>query len=272
MLVTHAHSTPFILCPSGGLFGKKDNQDGSCKLSFRASFRRLPCNGKSFLTMMSLHTNNHYARLAALPAMIVVSLTSLKEHAQIRTYQCRLPGEWADVCGFLKRPCSDPEWQVRMHEAFTIPYGTLGLREIDQSCHHKVWMHLSHTNSRGDRASRYGRAQRLHLKETISPLTTAKKDARFNGNQLEVIHLTRTPMSTEWRVPTTNVNWETNCHIPCSVCVPVVMSLVAFTSHSMSHCTNSNVSKKTTSQLRFFPRTADPQITMLWIKEVEIAK
>ena len=40
-----------------------------------------------------------------------------------------VPGEWADVCGFLKPTCCEPEWQVRMHGAFTIPYGTLGLRE-----------------------------------------------------------------------------------------------------------------------------------------------
>ena len=48
------------------------------------------------------------------------------------------------------------EWQVRMHEACTIPCGTLELKEKVQSCHHEVWMHLSHVNNRADeRAPRY---------------------------------------------------------------------------------------------------------------------
>ena len=29
-----------------------------------------------------------------------------------------------------------------MHGAFTIPYGTLGLKEKDQSCNHEVWVHF----------------------------------------------------------------------------------------------------------------------------------
>ena len=53
-----------------------------------------------------------------------------------------VPGEWADVCGFLNPPGSEAEWHVRMHGAFTMPYGTSGLKEKDQSCHHEVWMHL----------------------------------------------------------------------------------------------------------------------------------
>ena len=85
-------------------------------------------------------------------------------------------GEWADVCGFLKPLCSEPERQVQMHGAFTTSFGTLGLREKDQSCHHKVWMHLSHANSRGGRAPRYKKSpaaatERKELRHT----TTAKK-------------------------------------------------------------------------------------------------
>ena len=30
-----------------------------------------------------------------------------------------VPGEWSDVCGFLKPPGSEREWQVRMHGTFT---------------------------------------------------------------------------------------------------------------------------------------------------------
>ena len=49
-----------------------------------------------------------------------------------------VPGEWSDVCGLIKPPGSENEWQVRMHGAFTIPYGMLGLKETYQSCHHEV--------------------------------------------------------------------------------------------------------------------------------------
>ena len=43
-----------------------------------------------------------------------------------------VPGEWADVCGFVKPPESQNEWQVRLHGAFSIPCSTLGLEEKDQ--------------------------------------------------------------------------------------------------------------------------------------------
>ena len=51
-----------------------------------------------------------------------------------------MPGEWSDVCGFLKPLGSENEWQVRMHGTFSIPYSTLGLKEKDHSCHHEVWI------------------------------------------------------------------------------------------------------------------------------------
>ena len=31
-----------------------------------------------------------------------------------------IPGNWADVCGFLKPPDSDGQWKVRQHGAFSI--------------------------------------------------------------------------------------------------------------------------------------------------------
>ena len=33
-----------------------------------------------------------------------------------------VPGEWSDVCGFLKPPGSENERQVRVHEAFNYPF------------------------------------------------------------------------------------------------------------------------------------------------------
>ena len=72
--------------------------------------------------------------------LMFVSPALLKKLLLIRTYQCHpaptplwglggVPGEWADVCGFLKPPESETEWQVRMHGGYTIPYSTLRLRE-----------------------------------------------------------------------------------------------------------------------------------------------
>ena len=127
---------------------------------------------------------------AANLAVILDPSALLKKDSQIRAHQCHLsphrlwrpggePGEWADVCGFLKPPRSEPEWQVRMHGAFTIPCGTLALNEKDQSCHHKVWVHLSHVNARADeRVPPYNQVQRLHLKERNSPCDHSKERKR----------------------------------------------------------------------------------------------
>ena len=38
-----------------------------------------------------------------------------------------VPGKWADVCGFLKRPCSDGHWKVRQHELPSWGMAPLGL-------------------------------------------------------------------------------------------------------------------------------------------------
>ena len=87
-----------------------------------------------------------------------------------------VPVEWSDVCGFLKPPGCEPEWQVRVHGAFTIPFSTPGLKEKDQSCHPEVWVHLSHVNARlVDRVSRNDRSRRLHLKERNSPYDHSKE-------------------------------------------------------------------------------------------------
>ena len=59
-----------------------------------------------------------------------------------------VPGEWADVCGFIKPPNTDSEWHIRGHGAFEINRDVLGIRPTDQSCHHEVWIHLSHVNAR----------------------------------------------------------------------------------------------------------------------------
>ena len=65
-----------------------------------------------------------------------------------------VPGEWADVCGFLKPLDSFERWKVRLHGAFSIPHDTLGLRPKDQSCHHEVWLHLAFVEHHSDYAPR----------------------------------------------------------------------------------------------------------------------
>ena len=39
-----------------------------------------------------------------------------------------VPGEWADVCGFINPPNTDREWQIRGHGAFEINRDVLGIR------------------------------------------------------------------------------------------------------------------------------------------------
>ena len=56
-----------------------------------------------------------------------------------------VPGEWADVCGFITPPNTDGEWQTRGHGAFE---DVLGIRPTDQSCTHEAWIHFSHANAR----------------------------------------------------------------------------------------------------------------------------
>ena len=47
-----------------------------------------------------------------------------------------------------------------------MPYGTLGLKEKDQRCHHEVWMHLSHAHAQTqERAPQHHEPRRLHLKK-----------------------------------------------------------------------------------------------------------
>ena len=62
---------------------------------------------------------------------------------------CGVPGEWYDVCSFIKPPGSETEWHIRMHGAFEIPHETLGIKPTDQSCHHEAWVHISCMSTHG---------------------------------------------------------------------------------------------------------------------------
>ena len=65
---------------------------------------------------------------------------------------CRgaVPGDWADVCGFLKLPDSYGRWKGRQHATFSIPHDALVLRPKDQICLHDVWLHLAFVYHHGD--------------------------------------------------------------------------------------------------------------------------
>ena len=69
-------------------------------------------------------------------------------------------GEWPDVCGFIK-----PSNTVNEYGAFEINREVLGIRPTDQSCHHEVWIHLSHVDARlvDQYRSRRARKQAIHM-------------------------------------------------------------------------------------------------------------
>ena len=148
----------------------------------RASFRRQPINDQKTFTVLSLHINNVYAQKRGIGKKLILTIRAvmLKENVDLVAgdfngaawrrdnsnnfsiieeafADCALPmppgptplwgpgsipGNWADVCGFLKPPESDRQWKVRLHGAFSIPRDVLGLRPNDQSCHHEAWLHL----------------------------------------------------------------------------------------------------------------------------------
>ena len=85
------------------------------------------------------------------------------------------PGEWADVCGFLKPPHSYGRWKVRLHAAFSILHDALGVRPKDQSCHHEVWLHLAFVDHHVDYDPLEGHEQRLLLKERSAPYQPNKE-------------------------------------------------------------------------------------------------
>ena len=124
----------------------------------------------------------------------------LKKPLPIRICRCHLPspplwgpgavpGDWTDVCGFLKPPDSHEKWIVRLRGAFSISHSTLGFREKDQSCHHEVWMHLALANPRQEYAPRDRRDQRPHANKRSAPYQRNKGRSRAHGEQSNHPHL-----------------------------------------------------------------------------------
>ena len=101
-----------------------------------------------------------------------------------------VPGVWADLYGFLLPPGSETEWHLRMHGAFKIPHDSLGIKRTDQSCHHKVWVHLLHVNARlVDRSFREDKYRRPRGRETCRAITVRK---RGNPDDPVTIHMQKT--------------------------------------------------------------------------------
>ena len=70
-----------------------------------------------------------------------------------------------------------------VYVARSIPYSALGLKEKDQSWHHKVWMHLAHANSGGDRTAQYKHARQIHVRERSSPFDHSTQRRRAHREQ-----------------------------------------------------------------------------------------
>ena len=144
----------------------------------RASFRRAAASGQKVFTVLSLHTNNVFAKKRGIAKKIIQAVRALMISQNIdlvagdfngAAWRCRsrdnlstidevfsdcalpsppgppplwgpgaIPNTWADVCGFLKPPGSQRFWKVNGHGAFPIPRQPLGLRPNDQSCHHET--------------------------------------------------------------------------------------------------------------------------------------
>ena len=131
----------------------------------KAAFRRQPRHGQQTFTVMSLHMNNNFAKKRGIGKKLLLTVSAIMqdEHVNLNSGAWRqtsgnkpqptsileeafadtdfpippgptplwspgaVPGEWADVCGFIVPPKSHDLWKVRLHGAFTILREILGL-------------------------------------------------------------------------------------------------------------------------------------------------
>ena len=91
-----------------------------------------------------------------------------------------IPNNWADVCGFLKPPESDPHWKVRLHGAFSIHHKAPGLRPTDQSCHRETWLHLDFVDWRSTQSQHDERDRRIILKGRPAPYQYGQQKRRIS--------------------------------------------------------------------------------------------
>ena len=126
-----------------------------------ASFRRQPLSGQKTFTVLSLHISNFYAKKRGIGKKLILTIRAVMLDEKVdlvagdfngAAWRCdnrntisaieeafadcalpmlpgptplwgpgSIPGNWADVCGFLKPPESDRHWKVRLPGAFSIP-------------------------------------------------------------------------------------------------------------------------------------------------------
>ena len=186
----------------------------------RASFRRQLLNDQKTFTVLSLHINNVHAKKRCVGKKLILSIRAVMLNENVDLVagdfngaawrrdnsnnigiieegfaDCALPmppgptqlwgpgsnpGNWADVCGFLKPPESDRQCQVRLHGAFSSSCDVLGLRPTDQSCHHEAWLHLDFVGWHDIQPQREKPCQRGLLKERSSPYHYGRKSGRIS--------------------------------------------------------------------------------------------
>ena len=191
---------------------KKCSSTAACAHPFKrgcASFRRQPLSGQKTFTVLSLHISKKLILTRAVMLDEKVDLVAgdfngaawrCDNRNTISTIEeafadCALPmppsptplwrpgsipGNWADVCGFLKPPESDRHWKVRLHGAFSIPHEALGLRPTDQSCHLEAWLHLDFVGWHDVQPQREEHDRRILLKERSSPYHYGKQKGHIS--------------------------------------------------------------------------------------------
>ena len=99
--------------------------------------------------------------------------------------QGSVPGEWADVRGFQKPPCSEAEWQVWMDAAFTIPlwhaWAKIKATTTRYGCIFLLPTPKAVVRRDTNKSSGYT------PKKELRHMTTAMKEARLTGNNATTI-------------------------------------------------------------------------------------
>ena len=186
----------------------------------RASFRRQPVSDQKIFTVLSLHINNVYAKKRGIGKKLILTIRAVTRDEKVdlvagdfngAAWRCgnrdnistieeafadcalptpwgptplwgpgSIPGNWADVCGFLEPPESNRHWKVRLHGAFSIPRDVFGLRPTDQSCHHETWLHPDFVGWDDVQPQREKHCQRILPKERSSPYHYGKQKGRIS--------------------------------------------------------------------------------------------
>ena len=132
----------------------------------RAYLRRIPRNGKSYFTMMSLHINDQLAKKRGIAKNLTLAVRTVMHQEQVdmvagllwchmATDQVMNSAETALLWMLLN--FYGATWRRCIHGAFEIPLETLGVKHSDQSCQREVWIHLLRVNALlVDRPSRDG--------------------------------------------------------------------------------------------------------------------